>query len=129
MSEKEIQFGGAGQTETAEHSSLSKAKKVIAGPLVSPQESTNVNRSAIPIHAAFAGALTISTLKPPASYRLISDIAFHMVQHTALFAGPAVLTDTYVPANTPVVIRTDLFPRVSVIPHTGSGIIQAVEVR
>jgi hypothetical protein len=121
-----------GEVDYAEHSAFAKAKKVIDGPLNIPQHESVAGRQAAAIHKAMAGAITVGSadgLKQGKAYRMISNIAFHFVQAAEEFAGPATVSDTYVPANTPVVIQMIQYDRVYAIPNSGSGFLQLVEVR
>jgi hypothetical protein len=120
-----------GEVDYAEHSAFSKAKKVIDGPLNIPQHAT-LERQAAAIHKTLGGAISVlpaDGLAQGKAYRMISNIAFHYVQASASFAGPATTSDTYVPANTPVVIQTGQYDRIYAIPSSGSGFLQLVEVR
>lgn len=116
-----------GEVDYAEHSQFSRAKKVIDGPIVAAKDATDA-RTKDPIHeASFSGATSLA-LEFKKAYRVVSDIAFFY--RLTRGGGTAVAGDIYVPADTPIVIATgEDYDSLDVIPASGSGFIQATEVR
>lgn len=122
------QFGGQGQVEYREHSNASGAKKTILGPVAFPAESTDERRSVKPISGALGGTLALVRGK---AYRLVSNSAFCMVQFDSKAGGAAIvaaLTDMYVPAGTPIVVKTDSWDSIAHVAFSAAGTIWAVEV-
>lgn len=116
-----------GEVDYAEHSQFSRAKKVIDGPLVAAKDDADA-RTKDPIHNnSFSGAISLS-LELGKAYRVISNIAFFYRMSRG--GDTALTTDIFVPANTPVILATGKdYDSLDVIPQSGSGFIQATEVR
>jgi len=112
----------SGGIDFSEHSKASKAKKVINGPLVVTADPANDKKTIAPIDLTGAGSKTLVQGK---AYRIISDGSFLMTQNND---STIVVGDVYIPANTPVVISTDVFKLLAISGGTGT-FIQAVEVR
>jgi len=110
-----------GEVDTAEHSRMSRAKKVIIGPL-SPAAHATEDRSVDPININVAS----TQLGRNKAYRIISDGSFRYRQ-TNDTAVPA-STDIYVPANTAVIISTRVWGFIGVAGATGT-FVQAIEVQ
>lgn len=112
-----------------EHSVASRSKKVIAGPSSFGAADADKTRSIAPITGVVgAGAATLTLLQGKA-YRVIADVdVWFLLKADAAIAGTAVAnTDIYLPAKTPMIIKTDQWKIMSYI-GLGAGNIQAVEV-
>jgi hypothetical protein len=117
------QFGNNGQVEYVEHSHKSGAKKVINGPLTLAIDPASALKTIDPIQAATGTSIQLLRNK---AYRVISDVAFRF--RMTIGSGTAVATDTYVPANTPIVISTRDFDYISTVAVAAAGFINCVEV-
>jgi hypothetical protein len=114
---------GVGGT-LGEHSTISKATKVIPGPVSIKRHATLVHRSALAISQSVGTDLALERGK---LYRVVStaDCNIALYDSGAAIAVSAVTADMYLPAKTPVVIETREWDRIASV---GSGTIQAIEV-
>lgn len=110
----------SGSADWDEHSVNSKAKKVIIGPASFPADPLTAENSIAPIIGA-GGELVLLQGK---AYRVIAtaDMWFRQAAETG-FAASA--NDVYLPAKTPIIIKTDKWPYLA---YSGGGTVQAVEV-
>ncbi len=128
-----VELGGPNQenplpedVDYAEHSAFAKAKKVVDGPMVFSKATGDI-LSLPPI----VGAVIVTS----ASISLLPVKAYRIIASTTLFFrlskgnSTAVVTDMYLPADTPIVIATRRdWDTLSFIRATADGIIQAIEV-
>jgi len=122
------QYGMAGEIDAAEHSAPSYSKKVIPGPTTfAPDDDATPTRTKDPIVGAVGGASAELTLLQNKAYRVIADVAIYF--RLSVTGSTAVATDIYLPANTPIIIKTELWQRLAYIQVATGGNIQAVEVR
>jgi len=112
-----------------EHSVASRAKKVIAGPSSFKAADDDRTRSIAPIAAAVSAVAATLTLLQSKTYRVIADVdVWFILKANSSIAGTAVAnTDIYLPAKTPMILKTDQWMIMSYI-GAGAGNIQAVEV-
>ena len=121
-------FGGAGQTEYAEHSRFARAKKVISGPLYLAENASDATKSITPISSALTNTSASLTLLKNKAYRIIVSVDAYF--RMSVGADTAVANDVYLPANQPIIMTTERWDTFSAIRVSGtSGVMQAVEVK
>ena len=112
-----------------EHSVASRSKKVIPGPASFQAADASKERSIAPVVATVGAVAADLTLLQGKAYRVISDVdVWFILKANAAVAGTAVAwTDIYLPAKTPMVIKTDIWTVMNCVASV-AGKIQAVEV-
>jgi len=113
-----------GQVEFNEHSKHSGAKKTVeVFPSLAP-DPADATKTIDPVE--IAGATGEFILAPMKAYRLISDGSLRFKLSTITLAAAA--TDTYLPADTSVIVKSGQFNRLTYV-RTGGTFTQIVEVR
>lgn len=114
-----------------EHSRMSRAKKTIeVGPYL-PTHATKPENEA-PITAPLVATAVELALKSKSAYRLIGSSALHFRMSMGAVGSAVTAVDIYLPANTPMVVRTDdRWDRVTVVKSTGTtdGLVQVMRVQ
>jgi len=117
-----------GGVDFAEHSKLSRAKKVIPGPIIIAYDSVN-KRTLAPINSVPAPLGSISLVRNKA-YRMISDGDTHFLltnDNTDVASAVAASADTYLPTDTPIIIVSRGF---QYLKYTSTGsFVQLTEVQ
>lgn len=115
---------GVEGTEISEHSSISRAKKIIQGPTSFQRHPTLDHRSNLAVSAAIGTDLTLLRGK---MYRVIATGNCNIALYDSGANVPVVATtsDPYLPQNTPIVILTSEWDTIASV---GTGTIQAAEI-
>jgi hypothetical protein len=113
-----------------EHSVASRAKKVIPGPTSFEAIDENKHRSIAPIVGDIDVTANDLVLLQGKAYRIISDSdLWFILKDSTASSGTAVKDeDIYLPAKTPLVIKTDRWMVFNYVGSNSSGCVQAVQV-